>query len=184
MTAWLEWSGAVVDGVRSTPDDTLRRAAEMLAPSYIVLTAGNGGSSSLASHMAQALMKPDYAAGGGKATLCLTDNVPTLTAHANDGGWNRALEEACRPFVEVYKENCALVLFSSSGRSENIVRLARLGTFYGCPIIAFTGFDGGPLRTLATIPIHVDSHDYEVVEPVHDALLHRVQYHLRKMRCK
>jgi len=49
------------------------------------------------------------------------------------------------------------------------------------PVVAFTGFTGGPVRQASTFSVHVDSSDYEVVEPVHDALLHRIQFHFRKV---
>lgn len=172
--AWTDWVDAVATGVRSVPDNILQVVAKTFYKASIVLTAGNGGSSSLASHAAQALMKPDHQAGGGRAAICLTDGIPTLTAHANDGGWPSALEEAARPFLAMRP---VLLLISSSGTSENIIKLAKAGR--RCEIVAFTGFTGGPLRELATVSVHVDSHDYEVVEPVHDALLHRVQYLLR-----
>lgn len=181
--SWKVWSDAIAAGVRGVPDSTLVHAAELLRSSSIVLTAGNGGSHALATHAAQALLKPSYAAGGGQQTVCLTDSISALSAHANDGGWAGALEELAKPFLDkatrTGPHRAMLWLFSSSGKSENLVRLARLATSQGHRLIAFTGFDGEPLRSMATVSVHVDSHDYEVVEPVHDALLHRVQTHLR-----
>ncbi len=174
---YMEWRSAIDEALASVSDELLTSVASRIRVSSLVLTAGNGGSSALASHAAQALLKPSYKAGGGVAAVCLTDNVETLTAHTNDGGWLTALEEAARPFCRM--NNVTLLLFSSSGNSENIVRLAKHGRDRNCPVIAFTGFGGGLLKSLASISIHVASHDYEVVEPVHDALLHRVQYHLR-----
>ena len=178
---WHDWVDAVTSGIVGVPDGVLRKVAELLKPASVVLTAGNGGSHALASHAAQALMKPGYAAGGGTAAVCLSDGVPTLTAHANDGGWETALADVAEPFLR-HADEPVLWLFSSSGRSKNIVKLAEDGKRFGLPVVAFTGFDGGPLRELATISVHVDSKDYEVIEPVHDALLHRVQHHLRHVR--
>lgn len=179
--AWHDWLREMADGVAGVPDRDLERAAEVIFAAGIVLTAGNGGSASLASHVAQAVAKPDYGPGGGRAAVCLTDHTPILTAHANDGGWVDALVESARPYFEAMTARCALVAISSSGRSENVCRLARLAADRGAPVIAFTGFDGEPLRSLATVSLHVRSRDYEVVEPVHDALLHRVQCHFREM---
>jgi D-sedoheptulose 7-phosphate isomerase len=177
---WAQWCDEIEIAVRSVPDDLLRHAAEVLSRSQLVVVAGNGGSHALASHAAQALMKPSYEAGGGIAAVCLGDGVPTLTAHANDGGWSSAFAAAASTFFE----HChtTLLVFSSSGKSENIVRATQLAREKGCEVVAFTGFDGEPLKSLATVSIHVDSRDYEVVEPVHDALLHRVQHNLRGMR--
>lgn len=177
-TSWRAWCDALAAGIAGVPDALLAEAAAIIRRADIVLTAGNGGSSSLASHAAQAVSKPSYGPGGGRAAVCLTDSTPTLTSHTNDGGWQDALVEAGRPFLTAAK--CALIAISSSGRSENIHRLAALCADAGCPVITLTGFDGYPLRSLATVSLHVDSHDYEVIEPVHDGFLHRIQAHLRR----
>lgn len=178
LPAWEDWVSAVASGVAAVPDGVIARAAEILLAADVVLCAGNGGSASLASHAAQAVAKPSYEP-GGKAAVCLTDHTPTITAHANDGGWNDALAESARPFLDRFGARCAVVAVSSSGRSENVCRLARLARDRGAQVVALTGFDGDPMRSLATVALHVPSHDYEVVEPVHDALIHRIQQHLR-----
>lgn len=174
-----DWLRDLVQAVSFVPDETLRQAAAMIAASEMVVTVGNGGSAALASHMAQAVAKPDYAAGGGRPVVCITDNVPTLTAHTNDGGWDAAMLESARPFLERFR--VCVVAFSSSGRSRNVCEVVQLARRLGRDVVAFTGFEGEPLRSFATISVHVQSTDYEVVEPVHDALLHRVQYHLRQL---
>lgn len=175
---WEDWSESVASGVRRVPDESLARAAEVVYDGDLLLTAGNGGSAALASHAAQAFLKPDYRAGGGHPTVCLNDATPAFTAHANDGGWEMAFLEVARPFL---RARTVVLLISSSGRSKNIAHLAMEAQRRNLPVIAFTGFDGGPLRQCATLSLHVDSNDYEVIEPVHDALLHRVQYHFRRI---
>jgi D-sedoheptulose 7-phosphate isomerase/D-glycero-D-manno-heptose 1,7-bisphosphate phosphatase len=78
----------------------------------------------------------------------------------------------------------ALILVSSSGTSRNVVALAERARAIQVPVVALTGFSGGILREIACaigVSIHVDSEDYETVEPVHDALLHRIQFHFRRM---
>lgn len=176
MRTWQEWFHDVVDGIAAVPDAQIKSAATLIRDADITLCAGNGGSAAIASHAAQALAKPDYAAGGGCAAVCLTDCIPLLTAHANDGGWEGALVEVARPLV---RHVTAYLLISSSGKSKNIIRLAEKAREDGHDVIAFTGFSGGPLKELATVSLHVPSVDYEVVEPVHDAIVHRLQAHLR-----
>lgn len=177
---WETWSSAIASAVASVPDALLRRAAETICAADLTLTAGNGGSSALASHAAQAISKPSYKAGGGRAAVCISDNIPLLTAHANDGGWPDAFIEAARPFFQAV-EHIAFLVISSSGRSPNICSLAEVAREHGYPVIALTGFSGEPLRSLSTVSLHVESSDYEVVEPVHDALLHRIQAHIRML---
>ena len=177
--SWRVWLDALTAGIAGVPDALLAEAAARIAAADLVVTAGNGGSASLASHAAQAIAKPSYGPGGGRASVCLTDHTPIITAHTNDGGWPDALVEAARPFFDACPR-AVLFALSSSGRSENIHRLAVFAADRGHPVIALTGFDGYPLRGVATVSLHVDSHDYEVVEPAHDALIHRIQAHLRR----
>lgn len=176
-----KWLNEIATCLQSVDDSLLSLAAGTILRAGAVVTAGNGGSASLASHFAQAVMKPDYAAGGAaRAAACITDAAPTFTAHANDGGWRTAMLETAKPILAAVPR-CAVVLFSSSGRSENVVALAEYARIGHHPVVAFTGFAGRPLRDLADVSFHVDSDDYEVVEPVHSALMHRVQYHLRDL---
>ena len=171
------WISSVQCAVSQVSDETLAEAAKAILGTHMTITAGNGGSSSLASHMAQAIAKPGRGPEACRPAVCLTDRVPVLTAHANDGGWDNALVESARPFLN---GDCCVVLFSSSGASENIVRLARLARDRWQPVVAFTGFAGEPLRSLATTSIHVNANDYEIVEPAHDAFVHRIQFHLAR----
>ena len=174
------WAEAIQNAVAQVSDEQLANVANVITQTDLTLTAGNGGSAALASHMAQAILKPDYKSGGGRAAICLTDGVPTWSAHANDGGWDAALAEVARPFLDGSLRR-TVIIFSSSGRSENVIRLALIAKQFKHSVIAFTGFDGEPLRSIAHIAIHINSHDYEVVEPTHCALLHRVQALLRRV---
>jgi phosphoheptose isomerase len=172
------WVSHIFKAISSVDESLLENVANMIKSSQLVLVAGNGGSASLASHLAQAIGKPSYQAGGGVSSICLTDNVSLLTAHANDGGWDSALESVAEPYMRI---PCVLVLISSSGKSKNLVNLATKCKFaYKHPIVTLTGFDGTPLRDMATVSLHVNSYDYEIVEPAHDALIHRIQYYLRQ----
>lgn len=77
-----------------------------------VILAGNGGSSSIASHMAQDLIKRLNI-----PAICLSDNVPALTAYSNDEDYNLA-------FVDIANVLCnrsdLFILLTTSGNSVNI----------------------------------------------------------------
>ena len=183
MISHADWYRALTEAVVSVDDSLLRRAAEMVLESRLVLCAGNGGSSALAAHAAQAFAKPDYAPGGGRPAVNLTDNMPSITAHANDGGWEAAMTEAGRTFLERVP-GCVLFAISSSGKSKNICKLAQLARDHGARVFSMTGFDGEPLKSLSDLSLHVKSYDYEIVEPAHDALLHRIQAFVRMLGMK
>lgn len=101
-----------------------------------IVLAGNGGSSSIASHMAQDLIKCNKI-----PAICLTDNIPSVTAYSNDIDYNLALLEIAKV---LYDENDLLILFSTSGNSKNIINL--VNSYLGENIVAVLGNEGGDLR--------------------------------------
>src|SRR5256885_16539631 len=79
--------------------DTLVRVYHSERTLYIF---GNGGSAALASHFACDLGKGTAYSNGGRRfrVLALTDNVPTLTAWANDSGYEAVFSEQLKCFVQ------------------------------------------------------------------------------------
>ena len=54
------------------------------------------------------------------------------------------------------------------------------GKKIGLKTIAFTGFTGGAAKKLADISIHVDVHNYGIVEDLHQGMMHIVAQYLRQ----
>jgi D-sedoheptulose 7-phosphate isomerase len=82
--------------LRSVPLYDLVLAIEMLERAYAerrqVFLAGNGGSAATASHMAQDLVKGvARVSARGFHAIALLDNVPLITAIANDGSYSWCL---------------------------------------------------------------------------------------------
>jgi len=79
--------------INSLPTDEIDQIADVLVQAYdsdqMVFLCGNGGSAALASHFACDLGKGTVFCNGGKRfrALSLNDNLPTLTAWANDNGY-------------------------------------------------------------------------------------------------
>ncbi len=164
----------------------IESAGRMLRKSHFVMTAGNGGSSAIASHFCVDYMK---VARSGCPCVCLTDNVPLLTALVNDHkvpseAWRETLVQASEAYGAI---NPTVIAISSSGNSPNVVRLVEHCLRVGNPLVALTGFSGdngvaraiswyeqnSDLRTKFT-HLHVPSHDYGVVEDSHGAILHAI----------
>jgi len=121
--------------------------------------AGNGGSASIASHVAVDLTK-------NTGIQAHTFNEASLvTGFANDYGYERWLEMA----LEFYASSKdILVLISSSGRSPNMINAACKAKQMGLQLITFSGFTAdNPLRTMGDINFWVDSGVYNVVEMTH-----------------
>jgi len=136
-------------------------------PRIIVL--GNGGSSSVASHISQDYMKFE-----GKKVSILSD-PSMITMLSNDFGY----ENAYQKFLEYYVEDDTLVvIISSSGESTNMINCMNHCEEHGISYGVLTGFHShNTLRRGARYAkwnYHVDSDSYGVVECVHQIFLHGV----------
>jgi D-sedoheptulose 7-phosphate isomerase len=119
--------------------------AERIAAGGRLFTFGNGGSSTDAAALAALFVAP----GPGHRPLpavSLTDDVATLTALANDVGFElvfaRQLAAAARP------SDVALGL-STSGGSANVLRGFAAARERGLLTIGLAGYSGGPMAEAA-----------------------------------
>src|SRR6266567_6608855 len=101
--------------------DVTARLIETLRSGHKVLVAGNGGSAAEAQHFAAELVGRFKRERSPYAVLSLTTDTSILTAIANDYGYQDVFARQVRGFGEC---GDLLVLFSTSGESENLVRAA------------------------------------------------------------
>lgn len=143
---------------------------------------GNGGSAATASHFANDLAICVRAGAPPFRAWSCTDNVPAITSIANDLSYDdvffKQLEHRIGP-------QDLVVAISASGSSENILKAVRYAVSCDTPVVALTGFDGGPLKTLATIALHVPTAagEYGPVEDLHLVFDHIIANYLM-MRCR
>ena len=129
-----------------------------------VIFIGNGGSASIASHMAV-----DFLKNGGIPALAFNDSS-LLTCISNDLGYEYVFQ---KPLEVLAKKNDVLFTISSSGKSKNILNGTQAAKKKGCFIITFSGFKkNNPLRQLGDINFYVPSHSYGYVEISHLAICH------------
>ncbi len=138
---------------------------------------GNGGSGANASHFCEEL-----ATGGGAhqtdspikwkvKAISLTDNVPFITAVANDEGYDRIFESQLANLASATDLSIAL---SGSGNSPNVLRATEYANKLGLFTIGLTGFDGGELAKIVALNVHVPSSEMGIVESVHLMITHYV----------
>jgi histidinol-phosphate phosphatase family protein len=155
--------GAEVAGLASALWDLWERDATLLI-------CGNGGSASTGSHMASDLRSQTRVASRNPLkALCLTDNVASLTAWANDAGFDQVFAEQVRTLG---RAGDGLLCISCSGTSANIVAAMHEARSRGMSILAFGGFAGGVTREMADAYVHVPSDDYGMVESAHLVIDH------------
>jgi D-sedoheptulose 7-phosphate isomerase len=174
------WPVATVNVV--TPVDTLVSAVELLLDCYrrgsTIFILGNGGSAATASHFACDLAKgtqvpslPAFRA------VALSDNVPLLTAWANDTNYDRVFAEQLATLV---RPADVVVAISASGNSPNVLEAARVAQQSEALVIALTGQSGGQLYQLADLTIRVPAQLIEQVEDAHLVIAHSLSVVLRR----
>ena len=157
------------DGINQIAD-TLVRANESGRMVYLF---GNGGSAALASHFACDLGKGTAYCNGGKRfrVLALTDNLPTLTAWANDSSYENVFSEQLRNFVQ--PRDVALAI-SGSGNTKNVLNALRVAREAGATTVGMSGFQGGQMKSLCDICVVVPSNNMQIIEDLHLAMAHSI----------
>jgi D-sedoheptulose 7-phosphate isomerase len=164
------------------PVEKIAEAIDLLEKARLegnkVLIFGNGGSAATASHFASDLSKGAIREGKPRIkAFALTDNIPVLTAWANDTSYENVFAEQL--------ENCVdpgdiVIGISGSGNSLNVLKAMNVARARGASTIGFIGFDGGKLKSLVDIAIIVPSHNMEQVEDIHLLLEHAITTCLRE----
>jgi D-sedoheptulose 7-phosphate isomerase len=167
--------------LRSLPFALIDRVAEALWHAYLedraVYVFGNGGSAALASHCACDLGKGTVINGNRRfRVLALTDNVPLMTAWANDACYDDVFAEQLTPLIN--KRDVALAI-SGSGNSPNVLKALHVAREAGAVTIGLTGFEGGKMKPLCDLCVIIPSDNMQVIEDLHVSVSHSVFVSLR-----
>ncbi len=166
--------------IEQFPREPLVGVAEALWATYLrdgtIITFGNGGSAATASHFSCDLTKWTAKPQSRRVrSLALTDNVPLLTAYANDQEYADVFVEQLRG---LYRPGDLVFAISGSGNSPNVLRAVAWANQEGATTVGLTGFDGGVLARLATLSIRVDNYCMPQVEDLHSTLCHALAVNL------
>ena len=145
-----------------------------------LILAGNGASSTIASHAAT-----DFTKQVKLRSLCLTD-ASLITAYGNDYGYENWIAEALESY---YRKGDIVILISSSGSSQNIVNAAKNAKKLGLKVVTFSGFsEKNPLRQIGDLNFWLQSKAYNIIENTHsiwittvvDMILGKAEYKVSK----
>lgn len=145
-----------------------------------IFLAGNGGSSSTASHFSADLANLNF------KTFCLCDNIVRLTALTNDKGWENVYVEEIKPLCNT---GDILIIASVHGGikhgeemwSGNLLKVAKFmkEEVYG-KVLALLGGDGGEIKKISNISLIVPSSSTYVVEGIHSIITHAICEELKE----
>lgn len=176
-----QYASLLIDGLVSVDTQQLDKACEAIVNAISngknIFICGNGGSAAVAEHFCCDHSKGIHIDTGMLPQIqSLTSSIPTLTAIANDIGYEKVftLQLAMKA-----TEGDLLIVVSSSGNSPNIIDVANLAKSKKITVIALVGFDGGAVKNTADIVLHVKSNNYGVVEDTHQSLTHIMAQSIR-----
>lgn len=133
---------------------------------------GNGGSASTASHMMNDLTKCTIVPGRPRfRALALTDNVPVMTAFANDQSYEDIFVEPLRAHLDARDVVLAL---SGSGNSPNVLHAIAYAKEHGALTIGLCGDSGGRLAALADVAVCIPAQRIGQQEDGHLILNHAI----------
>lgn len=143
VKTYLDETKAIADLIRVTDiermADELVELRERFGRLYV---AGLGGSAANASHAVN-----DFRKLCGLDACCLTDNIASVTARANDHGWRSALE------LDYAGEKDAVLILSVGGGNEGVsaplVEVAVQIKKVGGRLLGIVGRDGGHVAKYA-----------------------------------
>lgn len=154
--------------------ESVRRAAEavvgVLRDGGVVLACGNGGSALQAQHFSAELVGRFREERRSLPALALSADPGAVTGIANDYGF----EEVFARQVAGFGPPAALVAFSTSGNSPNVVRAVETARASGIRTIALTGAGGGAVAPLADHAFRVPSRNTARIQEGHLLLLHLI----------
>ena len=136
-----------------------------------ILIAGNGGSAADAQHMAAELVVRFEKERQGLPAMALTTDSSILSAGGNDYGFTAVYE---RQVQALGFPGDVLVAISTSGNSENIIRAIRMAHKKEMKVIGMTGKDGGDVKSLCDICLHVPHERTARIQEVHEHTIHTI----------
>jgi D-sedoheptulose 7-phosphate isomerase len=161
--------------VKQLPFEDLEAVAQTLVNAYenerSIFMFGNGGSAALASHFACDLNK-GTSNGNEKRfkVMALTDNVPLITAWANDSHYDQVFSQQISNFIQPGDIAFAI---SGSGNSPNVLNALQTARQARATTIGLTGFfHGGKMKPLCDLCMIVPSDNLQIVEDLHLCATH------------
>jgi D-sedoheptulose 7-phosphate isomerase len=140
-----------------------------------IFVCGNGGSASTASHFACDIVKgASFNRESRFRIMALTDQLPTLTAYANDVSYDAVFVEQLKNFAQT---GDLFMGISGSGNSPNVLRAMEYANQAGCRTLALTGRDGGKLGPMAQLNIQVAVPHMGRIEDAHMIVCHMIGYY-------
>lgn len=151
----------------------IAQAAEILSDCIragkTILLAGNGGSAADALHIAGEFVGRFLLERRGVSAIALNSNDATMTAIANDYGYEQLFARQ----VEAFSDHSGVFIgYSTSGNSANIILAAEKAREKGLKVIGMTGESGGKMVDLCDVCLRMPSGHTPRIQEMHALVGH------------
>ncbi|RKX26021.1 MAG: phosphoheptose isomerase [Candidatus Zixiibacteriota bacterium] len=138
-----------------------------------LLIAGNGGSAAMASHLAAELVirLTSERSRQSLPAIALTADTAVLTAAGNDFGFENIF---ARQVEGLGNKGDMLIVMSTSGNSENLIRAVKTATQQNLISVALLGGDGGKLAKILERPLIIPHPSTQRIQEEHLFLIHQL----------
>lgn len=164
--------GGMDHGPIITLAQTIKGAKDRGATVFVF---GNGGSGAASSHLSEDLGKmttPDFDDPKGRLRiLSLTDNTPYILCLANDLGYEHVFSQQ---LMNLARPGDIAIGISGSGNSKNVMLALEKAREMGLTTAGILGYDGGRIKDMVDLCVHVRSFDMQICEDVHMHIIHQL----------
>ncbi len=184
ITQRIDDAALVIDKIRDATNEIATIASiiiDRISCGGTVMAAGNGGSAAQAIHFCEELTGRYRETRPALPAICLCSDAAALTCIANDFGWANVFKrqiEAHASFIVEEDEsvlcNDILLVFSTSGNSENVNVALECANELGIATIGLLGKDGGESADLCDHSICIDAPDSAAIQDGHQVILHAI----------
>ncbi len=171
----LEESAQIKRAIAKSKISEIERMANLIITAYKaggkVVLFGNGGSAADAQHIAGELMGRFKLKRQAFPAIALTTNTSTLTAVANDYGYEMVFSHQVGALVN---EKDVVIGISTSGESPNVIEAMKMAKLRGAKTIGLGGGNGGKLAEVADLVLIVPSDSTPRIQEAHITIGHIV----------
>jgi phosphoheptose isomerase len=136
-----------------------------------ILACGNGGSAADAQHLVAELVGRFRDERRALPAIVLGADPATLTALANDYGYERVF---ARQIEALAQPGDVLFAISTSGNSPNVLRAVEAAHARGCTVVGLTGAAGGTLASQSDLVLRAPSDIVARTQEVHALCIHAI----------
>ncbi|MFA5292270.1 MAG: SIS domain-containing protein [Phycisphaerae bacterium] len=150
-------------------EDTAKTIIKSIEKGGILYICGNGGSAADAQHIAGEFIGRFLRERKALPAVALSTDTSIITCIGNDYSFEDIFARQVEGLVK--KRDC-LWAFSTSGKSPNILKAAKLAKKLGAKVIAFTGKKNSPLEKLADVCLCAEADKTFAVQEIHQIAYH------------